>query len=221
MLGAAVALATAGIVAGAGFVSASDDQAEGVLQAGWGDRDISPLGLIVGVIVAILVLKLLFRLIAGPRWYGGPWAWDHRHAGWHGRFPHDAPDVFRRWHDQAHEQAGPEQAGHERREAVSTDQPTSPPAQPSQPGVDQPPAGEYPSQPSYGAPPAGPYPGQPTYGAYPGQPTYGQAPGSTPPWTYPAPPPYPPPPGQAPQVPYPPQPPQGPYPGGPPPDQRR
>src|SRR5512134_4034945 len=105
VLGAAVSLATTAIVTGGGFASASDDQGGGaVLRAGWGDGDISPLGLIVGVIVAVVALKLLFRLIAGPRWYGGPWSWDHRHAGWHARVRHDAPDAFRRWHEQAHEQ---------------------------------------------------------------------------------------------------------------------
>jgi len=200
VLGAAVALATAAIATAGGLASASDDQGGGtVLRAGWGGGDISPLGLIVGVIVAILALKLLFRLIVGPRWYGGPWSWDHRHAGRHARFPHDAPDAFHRWHDQAHEQAGHD----ERPESVPTDRPAPPQSQPSQPES---------SQPTYGQ-----YPGQPTYG----QPTYGQPPGSTPPWTYPAPPPYPAPPGQAPQAPYPTQPPQGPYPGGPPADQRR
>jgi hypothetical protein len=195
VLGAAVALAMSLAVPGGVSASASDGQSGGpLLQAGWGDGDISPLGLIVGVIVAILALKLLFRLVAGPRWYGGPWSWDHRHAGWHGRFPHDAPDAFRRWHDQAHEQAGHD----ERREAVPTERPAPSPAPPSQPE-----------------------PSQPPYGQYPGQPTYGQPSGSMPPWSYPAPPLYPAPPGQAPQAPYPTQQPPGPYPGGPPADPRR
>src|SRR5262245_34957042 len=105
LLGAAAAVVTAAFVTGVGLASGNDDRSTAtVLQAGWGGGDISPLGLIIGVFVAILVLKLLFRLIAGPRWYGGPWSWDHRHAGWYGRGPHDAPDAFRRWHDQAHEQ---------------------------------------------------------------------------------------------------------------------
>jgi hypothetical protein len=250
LLSTAAALATAAIVTGAGGVSATDDAVTGVvLQAGWGDGDISPLGLIIGVILAILALKLLFRLIAGARWYGGPWG--YRHAGWYARMPQDAPEAFRRWHDQAHEQGGhdEEPSGGERPadtarveppQAVPADRPAPPRDQPSQPEAGQPTYGQpthgqYPGQPPYwsgqgqqqygqGQPPYGQGQGQPPYaqppyGQYPGQPPYGQLPGPPPPWAYPAQP-YPAP-GQVPQAPYAPQPTQGPYPGDSPADQRR
>ena len=85
----------------------SDDKGSAVvLTAGWGDGGRSPRGRILGVIVTILVLKLIFRLIAGPRWYGGPWSWGHPYGGWNARYPQDAPEAFRRWHDQAHAGVG-------------------------------------------------------------------------------------------------------------------
>lgn len=235
ILAAAAAVVTATISTGTAIASMSDEKGSAVvLTAGWGDGGLSPLGLIIGVIVTILVLKLIFRLIAGPRWYGGPWSWGHPHGGWHARYPQDAPEAFRRWHDRAHAGVGHDgqrDDGDQTSGAAPVDRPDAgltgsitPPAAPQVgPDAIQVPYGHYPGQSPYGpypgTPPYGPYPGQAPYGPYPGQSPYGQYPGSTP-WPYAAPP-QAAPPGQAPQAPYPTQSPHGQVPGEPPTGQRR
>jgi hypothetical protein len=178
-----------------------------VREAGWGEG-LSPLGLIIGLIVLFLVLKLVFRLAAGPRWYSGPGSWGHSHAGWHGDGHRDATDAFRRWHDQAHGSTGQDPArrstgmdqaaarpteDHEDRDQAEP-RPASPPS--DRPVVSPQPAAPAPAQWPYAGPPQWPYPGQAPQG-YPGQAPQGY-------------------PGQAPQGPYPGQAPQWPHQGPPP-----
>ena len=76
-----------------------------VQLAGWGG-ELSPWGLIVGLIVLFLVVKLVFHLAAGPRWDGGPWRWHHAHAAPDGRDRGGPATAFRRWHDEAHASTG-------------------------------------------------------------------------------------------------------------------
>jgi hypothetical protein len=169
----------------------------GVQMAGWAG-EWSPLGLLLGLILLFLIVKVIFRLATGPRWHGGPWMWDHGHAGRSGGGPAGPTAAFRRWHDEAHASDRDHDGAQDRPSAAAPPERAAPPRE--QPPV---PPAPHPSE----VPPAPPWPAPappPSQWPYPGQvppPAQWPSPGQPPQWPYP---------GQYPQWPYPGQPPTGP-----------